>query len=226
PRQAFVARLAPGSAESDQKRRYRGRSPQAIQRQHLAPRQVPPAEGRRRAPHPRRSALLQLDGDGGSGSDQERQDDVHVHSPIWMVLFNASRTAASTACGVTLSQANLRALSRSEGCTPRTLATVPAPAVPPAQASAVSRTTTSQRSPRLPSEQVSSGATSSSVASVRSLGSRAEQVVASGRKPSRFTALTAKSLRCEEPLFFTTTPTTRRARASSSRPRSWLRSAT
>ena len=73
---------------------------------------------------------------------------------------------------------------------PRTCATVPAPEVPPAQACANRCTVTSHFSPRLPSEQFSSGSTSSWVASVISFFSRLAQEAPSGRIPRRLTVLT------------------------------------
>src|SRR5205807_5909536 len=149
------------------------------------------AERRRRPPHLGLAAFPQLHRRGRRRCDQgEGEENLHLHSPIWMALLSASFTAASIDCWVTLSQADLRAFSRSLGWIPRTCATVPAPEVPPAQACANRCTVTSHFSPRLPSEQFSSGSTSSWVASVISFFSRLAQEAPSGRIPRRLTVLT------------------------------------
>src|SRR5437763_7134345 len=225
PRQPFCARLAPRRPERQEERLKERNAAQAVQRQHFALREVPSAERRRCAAHLRAPGLVEANGADGCGGKQQESEQ-HLHSSIRIVPFSASRTAASTACAVTLSQASRRAFSRSLGWAPRTTVTVPAPEAPPEQAWATRRTTTSHRSPRLPSVHFSSGVTSSSVESLRSLRSRVAQAAMSGRKPSRLTALRARSDSGPAPPLFSTTPTTRRARASSTRASSWFRSPT
>src|SRR5439155_745535 len=145
-REPLDARLAPRCPEGDQQRLKEWRPTKTVERQHFALREIPPPERGRGAADLRAPALEKSDGGDGRSSEEQREQ--HVHSSIKMVPLSASRTAASTACAVTLSHASLRALSRSLGWIPRTVATVAAPEAPPEQDWATRRTTTSHRSPR------------------------------------------------------------------------------